>query len=167
MDIYDWDINDKAKYVIVELTWLAAAGIGGYSVYSYAPWFLLVYLVSYLVVVYFQARFYCIGCPYCGRFCPGIMNMTLANLLAAKWFKNKTFSEKRCLQNEPVILSLTALYIGFPVIFMWAKAWLVALYACLFLVHFLLEFVFFCPKCSFRQTCPGGKMAIRIFGERG
>jgi hypothetical protein len=167
MNIYNWDTYDKAKYIIVAITWLAATGIGVYSVFLYKPLFLLMYLFSYLMLVYFQARFYCIGCPYKGSFCPGILNMTFANFLADKLYAKKIFSEKRCLQFEPLMLFLTAFYIGLPVVFMWSNRMLVVLYLGLFLAHFLLEFLLFCPKCSFRKICPGGKFAVRVFGERG
>ena len=166
-DIYYWNRNDKIKYLLVLSTWLLAVGIGMYFIALFEPWFVLVYIGSYLLLTYLQAWFYCIGCPYRGRFCPAIMNMILANFLAATLLKKKLFSEKRCLQVELLVLVPTLLSIGLPLIFIWGNWLFTALYLCLFIGHFMLEFRLHCIKCSFRYICPGGKMACRIFKERG
>ena len=165
-DIYYWSRNDKIKYILVLSTWLLAVGIGIYFIALFEPWLLSVYVGGYLLLVYFQARFYCIGCPYRGRFCPGILNLRVANLLAATLLKKKIFSEKRCLQIELLALVLTVLHIGLPLIFIWGNWLFTALYLCLFIDHFMLEFRLYCIKCSFRHICPGGKMACMIFKER-
>jgi len=157
-----WSKDDRFFYFFtVLLTWILFTIIAIIYSFKYSIFTLIAYLLIYFLLVFFQAKDWCVGCPYRGKFCPGILCMGLANIISAKFFKNKKFQYSK--YNEHLVSVLTAIYFFYPVFFFYSNTLILVSYLLLLIIHLLLEWKFFCPNCKFNNVCPGGKISTMIF----
>jgi hypothetical protein len=158
----EWSSNDKLLYFSTALfAWILLTAISLIYIYKNSIYSLIVYLLIYILLVFFQAKDWCIGCPYRGKFCPGILCMGLANIMSIKLFKNKQF--KYTKKQEHIISILTGIYFIYPVFFIYNNILILVFYIVFLIIHLLLVWKFFCPKCKFNKICPGGKISTKIF----
>jgi len=164
MKVTEWSNSDKILYFSTSLlTWIILTAIVVVYTLKYSVFALLAHLFIYVLLVYFQARDWCIGCPYRGKFCPGILCMGLANIISNKFFKQNEFKFSK---NKEIIVSiLTGIYFVFPILFIFSKTMILVAYIVLLIIHLLSVWKFFCPKCKFNDVCPGGKVSTKIFGK--
>jgi len=136
--------------------------------FSFLP--AMVYLLFYIAMCYFQA--YCCAyqdCPYVGGFCPAIIGIYPANLLAKTLYKNKALKKSKAkfeLNATLGVLSWLSL-VAFPVY------WLAKLgvefvlgYVAGHAVYAIIFSLTVCPVCSIRLTCPGGKLQSILLKRR-
>jgi len=143
------------------LSWIILSIIAVLNIAESSIFALIGYLVIYILLVFFQAKDWCIGCPYRGKFCPGILCMGLANIVSTVLFKNVKFKFSK--NKEHLVSVLTGIYFFYPIFFLYDDFLLVASYVTLLIIHLLLVWKFFCPKCKFNEICPGGKISSKIF----
>ncbi|MBR9676577.1 hypothetical protein GOV04_00355 [Candidatus Woesearchaeota archaeon] len=157
-----WSDNDKFLYFFtVLLTWVLLTIISIIYSYKYSIFALIGYILLYFILVFFQAKDWCIGCPYRGKFCPGILCMGLANIMSTWFFKNKKFKYSK--KKEHIVSILTGIYFVYPVFFFYNNIFILVSYALLLIIHLMLQWKFFCPRCKFNKICPGGKVSTKIF----
>jgi len=158
--VSEWSSKDKVLYFSTALlAWILLTIIAVVYSLKYSVFALIGYLVIYILLVYLQAKDWCIGCPYRGKFCPGILCMGLANIVSTL-FKNRKFEYSK--KKEHLVSVLTMIYFAYPILFFYNKIWILVAYLTLLIIHLLLVWKLFCPKCKFNKVCPGGKVSAKI-----
>lgn len=154
---YQWTNRDKWRYFIsmVPFTIVFLGTI--YLLSTYGIILPILLILMFLVTNVFQAGC-CIGCPYRGEYCPALCGVYIGNLLSGLLYKDRQFDQAffdRNAKGGEVMLFLTIL---FPVYWIFMTSWiLVLVYFLLLFAHFLLFMSTQCIKCSYNETCPGGK----------
>jgi len=143
------------------LSWIILTIIAIVHISEFSILALIGYLAIYILLVFFQAKDWCIGCPYRGKICPGILCMGLANVVSTVLFKNVKFKFSK--NKEHLVSVLTGIYFVYPIFFLYLDLLMLVSYVLLLIVHLLLVWKFFCPKCKFNEICPGGKISSKIF----
>ena len=164
---YEWTTKDKVLYAISMIPFVAVFSMTAAILYTFSVWLMVVFLALYVTVNFFQAGC-CIGCPYRGRYCPALCGVYLGNFLSTILYKNRT-------EHDPKFFKLNAgfgqsiLYIAilFPVYWIYTFSWVyLIVYFVLLLAHFLIFMSSQCGKCSYNNTCPGGKMWCGLTGRK-
>mgnify|MGYP001828953384 FL=1 len=122
----------------------------------------LAFLACYLVMSTFQA--YCCAyqdCPYVGGFCPAVLGIMPASLIAKVLYGNREIVRTKArFETYATLAILGWLGLAFLPVYWLAKlgvGFAIAYVAC----HAVYAFVFsltVCPVCAIRDTCPGGKV---------
>ena len=121
----------------------------------------LAFLACYVVMSTFQA--YCCAyqdCPYVGGFCPAVLGIMPASLIAKVLYSNREIVRTKARFEAYATIAVTG-WIGlvFLPVYWLAKlgiGFAIAYVAC----HAVYALVFgltVCPVCAIRDTCPGGK----------
>ena len=160
--IYKWKKRDKVLYFLSLIPFLLAF-IGSIVImYPICIYMVLLWILIYFALNIFQAGC-CISCPYRGRYCPAILGIYLANLLSEFLYTDFEYEEKSFKQNALWAEITLAVFILYPVYWLFISNWIyVIIYFVLLLIHFLLFMPVQCRKCSFNCRCPGGKMVKKI-----
>jgi hypothetical protein len=155
--IYRWTAKDKRQYFISMIPVVLMVLGTGYVLYTFSIFMLLLWLLIYIVINIFQASC-CIGCPYRGCYCPAFFGVYLGNLLSSGLFSEETFNEKRFKRNAlSGEISLIAFLI-YPLHWLYIYQWhFVLIYLGLVILHILIFLPTQCKKCSYNETCPGGR----------
>ena len=122
----------------------------------------LVFLACYLVMSFFQA--YCCAyqrCPYVGGFCPAVLGIMPASLIAKVLYGNREIARSKVRFDTYATVAILG-WLGLvflPVywIAMLGIGFAFAYVAC----HAIYALIFglsVCPVCAIRETCPGGKV---------
>ena len=121
----------------------------------------LAFLTCYLVMSTFQA--YCCAyqeCPYVGGFCPAVLGIMPASLIAKVLYANREIVRTKArFETYATVAVVGWLGLAFLPIYWLAKlgiGFAIAYVA----VHAFYALVFgltVCPVCAIRDTCPGGK----------
>ena len=122
----------------------------------------LAFLACYVVMSTFQA--YCCAyqeCPYVGGFCPAVLGIMPASLIAKVLYGNREIVRTKArFETHATVAILGWLGLAFLPVYWLAK--LGTGYALAYVaVHALYALVFgltICPVCAIRDTCPGGKI---------
>jgi hypothetical protein len=131
----------------------------------------LAFLLLYLAMSYFQA--YCCAhqdCPYVGGFCPAVIGILPANLLAKLLYDGRPLvrSKKRFEVNATLgVLSWLGLIL-LPLF--WLARLGIGFAIGYFVCHAVYAAVFgltICPVCAIRNTCPGGSFHRLFAREEG
>ena len=117
----------------------------------------LIWIGLYLVVNIFQAGC-CVGCPYRGKYCPAFVGVYLGNIFSTLIYPKREhdpkFFEINAAGGE---VSLT-IFLLFPLYWLFiAQWWYMLIYLGLIALHIVLFMPRQCSKCSYNETCPGGK----------
>ena len=122
----------------------------------------LAFLSCYLAMSFFQA--YCCAyqrCPYVGGFCPAILGILPASLIARYLYSNREISRTRARFDAHATVAVIG-WLGLvflPVYWIARQAIGLAIaYVACHAVHALIFTLTICPVCAIRQTCPGGKV---------
>lgn len=156
---HHWSARERLYYVLLLIPALAALIGAAWFLFSNAWWPGAIYIFLILGVHVAQARC-CVGCPYRGRFCPAIYGVYLANPLSRLLFRDAVHTRQTYDRAAAFGISFVVAILLFPLYWLYTAAWwYAALYVALLLLHTLIFFPTFCPKCAYRETCPGGRFA--------
>jgi hypothetical protein len=122
----------------------------------------LAFLACYVVMATFQA--YCCAyqeCPYVGGFCPAVLGIMPASLIAKVLYGNREIVRTRARFETYA----TAAILGWLGLAFLPVYWLTKLgvgfalgYVACHAVYALVFGLTVCPVCAIRDTCPGGKI---------
>ena len=159
---YRWKVRDKLYYFLSLLPFIIGFVGAACILASFNIYLLLLFIVLYLVANVFQAGA-CVGCPYRGRFCTAIFGIYLANIISSLIYKNRTFNQRFFNINAEIASTVAIITSLIPVYWLFISGWyyLVA-YIVLTAAHIFLFYRLFCPKCSYHNTCPGGRMVLKL-----
>jgi hypothetical protein len=124
--------------------------------------FSLVFLSFYGAMCYFQT--YCCAyqeCPYIGGFCPAIVGIIPANLLAKLMYSRRNIvKSKKRFEIHATLATVAWLGLAFFPLYWIARlgVWFAVGYAACHTVYYLIFGLTICPACAIRHTCPGGKL---------
>ncbi len=163
---YEWTVKDKVLYSVSLLPLIAVFALTSYILYTFSIWLMITLFALYILVNFFQAGC-CIGCPYRGRYCPALCGVYLGNLLSTVLYKNRREHDPKFFKiNATFGESILFVTILFPVYWVYMFGWVyLVVYFVLIIAHFLLFMSSQCGKCSYNDTCPGGKMWCGIVGS--
>lgn len=161
--IYQWSKQDKFLYFITLIPFLIAFIGAAYLLATVSIYLTVTFLLLYLGINFFQAGC-CIGCPYRGRYCPPIFGIYLANLLSTTIYKKRNFEPRFFRINATVAGFFVTITFLFPVYWLLLLNWYyLAIFLVLIMGHIVLFYPFICPKCSYNDTCPGGRVVHKLF----
>jgi hypothetical protein len=162
--VYQWSRNDRMLHLLPAIP-LIVFYIG--TIYLLA--LRSIYLVAVFLLLWTATNFsttrICAGCPYRGRYCPGICQLFIAPFLSLIIFKDKRRkSDSRSFKVDLALLGIFG--VGS---YLFAFYWLFVLYWSeytvvilvllgLLLLHMPLSFFLLCPKCGYNDTCPMAKV---------
>lgn len=154
---YDWTKKDKWLYAISIIPFVVMFAGTLYVLIKYSILIALIWVSLYVVVNIFQAGC-CVGCPYRGKYCPAFCGVYLGNLLSGILYKNRQFDsgffEKNATGGEITLI----LFLLFPLYWIYLSGWYyIPVYLGLIASHIILFMPKQCSKCSYSETCPGGK----------
>lgn len=122
----------------------------------------LLFVLLYLSMSVFQA--YCCAyqaCPYVGGFCPGVIGILPASLLAKRLYGDElVVKSKAKFQRHVVLASVSWLGLAFFPLFWLTKlsSWLAIGYVLCHVIYTLVFWLTVCPACAIRDICPGGRL---------
>jgi len=131
----------------------------------------LVFLAFYLGVCFFQA--YCCyhqDCPYVGGFCPAVIGIIPASLIAKALYNGRPVvkSKRRFDLYATLAVICWIGLIAFP-LFWIAKlnVWLAVGYVLAHVVYTVIFGLTVCPACAIRDICPGGQFHKFVARQMG
>lgn len=156
-DCYTWTKKDKWLFAMSMVPFIASL-VGTLYVFShYSIILTIIWIFLYLIVNVFQAGC-CVGCPYRGKYCPAFVGVYLGNLLSTIIYKHREFDAKFYENNAAGGEITLILFLIFPVYWIFLFKWyFILIYVSLIAAHVFLFMPTQCPKCSYNNTCPGGK----------
>ena len=118
----------------------------------------ILFFILYLGTNFFQAGC-CVGCPYVGRFCPAMFGIYLSNFLSSRLYKGRPHESRFFKFNGLLAGVFLVSFFTFPFYWLLLLDWYyLTLFYGLVVIHFLTFLLVICPKCSYNDTCPGGKL---------
>ena len=121
----------------------------------------LAFLACYVVMSTFQA--YCCAyqeCPYVGGFCPAVLGIMPASLIAKVLYGNREIVRTKArFETYATVAVVGWLGLVFLPVY-WIAKLAIGFAVAYVAVHALYALVFgltVCPVCAIRDTCPGGK----------
>ncbi|MBN1613364.1 MAG: hypothetical protein JW950_02740 [Deltaproteobacteria bacterium] len=122
----------------------------------------LVFASLFLGMSYFQA--YCCAyqeCPYVGGFCPAVIGIMPASLMAKALYGKGIVKSKRRFEISATLG--VACWLGLVVFPLFWLAKLGAVFAIGYVLSHVVYTVLFgaaiCPACAIRDICPGGRLS--------
>ena len=154
---YKWKTLDKFRYGISMIPFLTlfAATIIILSNFNLILPFIWVFI--YLTVNFFQAGC-CVGCPYRGKYCPAFCGVYLGNIMSTILYRKRQFDPaffKRNAAGGEIMLIIFLLFPAYWIII--SEFYYIFIYITLIILHIILFMPSQCSKCSYSETCPGGK----------
>lgn len=163
---YEWTPRDKWLYALSMVPFVVVFVGTTYLLWTHAPHLAATFVGLYLLTNVFQAGC-CIGCPYRSRYCPALCGVYLGNMLSGVLYPRKEFEEGFFRRNAAAGETMVVVLILFPLYWVFRTSWyLVPVYLVLVAAHFALFMPTQCGKCSFNDTCPGGRAWMRMRGHR-
>ncbi len=157
MENYQWNMKDKLLYLLSMIPFIVLLLCGILILSKYNFIYLIIWIFLYIIVNIFQAGC-CVGCPYRGKYCPAFCGVFLGNILSVIFYKNRTHNEKFFKINANGGETFLTIFFLFPLYWIFITKWyFVLIYIGLIMLHIFLFMPTQCPKCSYNQTCPGGK----------
>jgi hypothetical protein len=158
--VYQWSKRDRRLHLLPALPLIVF-----YIVTLYLFALQSFYLVSVFILLWLATNLsairICAGCPYRGRYCPGLCQLFIAPFLSALIIKGD--SKESTTRSFKVDLALLGVFgVGN---YMFAFYWLFILYWSeyyvivlvllgLLLLYMPLSFFLLCPKCGYNDICP-------------
>ena len=163
--IYQWTDSDKRFYFISLIPFLIAFVSAAYILATVSIHLTLTFIGLYIIGNLFQAGA-CVGCPYRGKFCPAVFGVYLGNVISSIIYKNRTF-ERRFFNINANAASITCMItLLFPIYWLTLSGWYYVVgYLVLVITYWFFFSLVFCLKCSYSDTCPGGRTAHAMFGK--
>ena len=154
---YKWTARDIGLYFLSLIPFVLMLAGTFYVLIQYSIYIPLIWIILYLIVNVFQAGC-CVGCPYRGRYCPAFVGVYLGNLLSLILYKNREFDPRFFEKNATGGEITLTLFLLFPLYWLFITQWYyILIYIGLLAAHILLFMPKQCSKCSYNETCPGGR----------
>lgn len=154
---YKWTIKDKLLYVLSMIPFILMIAATLIVLSNYHIVITIIWIILYLIVNIFQAGC-CVGCPYRGKYCPAFVGVYLGNIFSRILYPKREFDKKFFDRNAAGGEITLTIFLLFPLYWHFIKApWNVLVYLVLLLLHIALFMPTQCSKCSYHDTCPGGK----------
>jgi hypothetical protein len=156
----------KTLYFILTIPIVALYILVFIYLWSFSFIFSILLLFFYLVMCFFQA--YCCAyqdCPYVGGFCPAVVGIMPASLLAKLLYgKKKIKKTKKLFDINASIAFVALLGMAFFPLFWIAKLGIIYAvgYFLFHVVYYIVYGLTICPVCAIRDICPGGKFQNMI-----
>ena len=161
---YKWTSKDRCSYLFSIIPFAIAFTGTAYILAISSIYLTVVFLILYLLGNIFQAGA-CVGCPYQGKFCPAVFGVYLSNLLSSLIYKNRHFEQRFYNINASLASVICIAALVFPVYWLYVSGWyFLVVYFILLMLHLYLFFPKLCPKCSYNDTCPGGRTVKKLLG---
>jgi len=159
----------KGLYLVLTVPFLALLVSVLVYLWMYSFILSLAFTLFYFEMCYFQV--YCCAyqdCPYVGGFCPAIVGIIPANLLAKFVYSNKKIVRSK----KAFELYATLAFIGWLGLIVFPLFWIAKLgiafvvgYVACHVVYYVIFGLTICPACAIRHTCPGGKLQSIVLKE--
>jgi hypothetical protein len=160
--LYQWTDRDKRFYFISLIPFLIAFVGAAYILATVSIYLTALFLGLYIICNIFQAGA-CVGCPYRGKFCPAVFGVYLSNIISATIYKKRSFEQRFFDINATAASIMSLITLLFPVYWLFISGWYyLTAYIAIVIIYLILFYSFFCPKCSYSETCPGGRAAHKI-----
>jgi hypothetical protein len=158
--VYKWKRIDKIIHLLPALP-LIMFYAGTIYLLSIKSIVLVVILIILWIATNLSITRICAGCPYRGKYCPGLCQLFIAPYLSLIIFKKGIKREKiNSFTADLLLLGLFGIgsYIfAFYYLFIlyWTNYYLVIIILLvLLLLNMGLSFFLLCPKCSYNTICP-------------
>lgn len=163
--VYAWTRRDKLIYAGTLVSFFVAFFGALILLGTISLWLSLILVGLYLLGNIFQAAC-CVGCPYRGKYCPALFGVYLGNWLSVRLYAGRTFDERFFERNATggelsIVGMVLVAAVGLATLNIWYTAALLVLVA----LHLGLYVTLICPSCSYRDTCPMGKLSCRVMGR--
>ena len=166
---YHWTPKDKFLYFLSLIPFLVMIAGTVCVLIDLSIYLLIAWILLYLIVNVFQAGC-CVGCPYRGKYCPAFVGVYLGNILSTLLYSKREHDPKFFKKNAAGGEITLTLFLLFPVYWIFiTQWWYIFIYFGLVLLHIILFMPPQCSKCSYNDTCPGGKAYqgwCKIFGKK-
>jgi hypothetical protein len=160
----------KGLYYALTIPFLALLVVVLVYLWTFSFVLSLVFALFFFLMSLFQA--YCCAyqeCPYVGGFCPAVIGIMPASLLAKLLYSSERVTKSKRRFDLNVTLAVTS-WLGlivFPLY--WIGKLGIAFAVGYVLCHIVYTIVFgitVCPACAIRQICPGGKLGSIVWKRR-
>ena len=159
---YQWTGRDKCYYFLSLIPFVIGFAVAGYILATFSIYLLLIFLGFYVVANIFQAGA-CVGCPYRGKFCTAIFGVYLGNLISSSIYKKRSFEQRFFNINAEIASVVAVITLLLPTYWLFIYGWYYLIsYFVLTITHIFLFYRLFCPKCSYSDTCPGGRTVHKL-----
>ena len=159
---YQWTGRDKCYYFLSLIPFVIGFAVAGYILATFSIYLLLIFLGFYVVANIFQAGA-CVGCPYRGKFCTAIFGVYLGNLISSSVYKKRSFEQRFFNINAEIASVAAVITLLLPTYWLFIYGWYYLIsYFVLTITHIFLFYRLFCPKCSYSDTCPGGRTVHKL-----
>jgi hypothetical protein len=158
--VYQWSKRDRILHLLPALPLIVFYVVTLYMLALHSFYLVAVFILLWLATNLSLIRI-CAGCPYRGRYCPGICQLFIAPFLSAIIIKaNRKKSTPRSFKVDLALLGvfgigsyLFAFYWLF--ILYWSEYYIIVLLLFgLLLLYMPLSFFLLCPKCGYNHKYP-------------
>jgi len=159
---YQWSRGERSYYFLSLIPFVIGFVGAGYILATVSVYLVVLFVGLYMVTSVFQAGA-CVGCPYRGRFCTAIFGVYLANVLSSSIYRNRSFEQQFFNINAEVASIAAIITFLLPTYWIFTYGWYyLILYIVLVMIHLFFFYRFFCPNCSYSNTCPGGRTVHKL-----
>jgi len=160
----------KGFYLALTIPFLVLLVAVFVYLWGYSSIFALVFALFFLGMNIFQA--YCCAyqqCPYVGGFCPAVIGIMPASLLAKLLYgRGMVRSQRRFDTSATLGVTCWMGLIVFPLYWIAQMGIVYALgYAGAHVAYTLLFGYVICPACAIRDICPGGRLSGAVLKRLG
>ena len=158
--VYQWSRRDKCIHLLPALPLLLFYA-GTLYLFSLESVYLMLGFILLWLGTNISAVRICAGCPYRGRYCPGLCQLFIAPFISMFLLGGK--NQKSARRSFTIDVALLGLFgigsylFAFYWLFVlyWKEYWIVVLVllGCL-LLYMPLSFFLLCPKCGYNEICP-------------
>lgn len=158
--VYQWSRQDRVLHLLPAIP-LMSFYIGSIYLLARASVYLVGVFLLLWVGVNVSVAGICAGCPYRGRYCPGVCQLYFAPFLSMVMYKDSEMgSGARSFKANLALMGIFGIS-SYVFIFYWLfhLYWhehplIVLGLLFLLLLHMPLSFFLLCPKCGYNDTCP-------------
>jgi hypothetical protein len=169
--VYQWTKRDRALHLL-PATPLILFYIGTIYLLGINSLRLVGVFLLFWIATNFAIMGICNGCPYRGKYCPGVSQLYFAPFLSALMCKEV----KQDAAPRSFKLNLALLGVFGVGSYIYAFYWLFVLYwperliavlvlLVLLILHMPLSFFILCPKCGYNDICPMSKVQKTFKGD--
>jgi hypothetical protein len=158
--VYQWTTRDKGIHLLPALPLMIFYGVT-ICLLAWESIYLVLVCILLWAATNISAIRICAGCPYRGKYCPGICQLFIAPFISTLIVRQKKIiSPARSFRVDLALIGvfgigsyLFAVYWLF--VLYWKENYIIVLFliGCL-LLYLPLSFFLLCPKCGYNEICP-------------
>jgi hypothetical protein len=163
-ETHTWSRKDRALHLLPASP-LIAFYIGTITLLAMHSLTLVLGFLAFWFVTNLFIAGVCAGCPYRGRYCPGLAQLYIGPYLSLLMYRGS----RQGLKQRTLLLNIALLSVFGIGSYVFAFVWLFALYwpkyaalilslLALLLLHMPLSFFLLCPNCGYNEICPMAKV---------